>query len=83
MGQFSMEILGCAGSVLSGNQHRGLQRTWAIWIAKGLILLPVDPTKAKKRPKKPSYWPSRPIQSRNTPSRKKKEPVDSEDSGHG
>ncbi len=21
MGQFSMEILGCAGSVLSGNQH--------------------------------------------------------------
>lgn len=52
---------------------RALQRTWAIWIAKGLILLPVDPATAKKRPKKKSYLPSRPIQSRNNLRRKPKE----------
>ena len=52
---------------------RGLQRTWAIWIAKGLILLPVDPATAKKRPKKKSYLPSRPMQSRNNLRRKPKE----------
>lgn len=51
---------------------RALQRTWAIWIAKGLILLPVDPATAKKRPKKKSYLPSRPLQSRNNLRRKPK-----------
>lgn len=55
---------------------RGLQRTWAIWIAEGLILLPVDPATAKKRPKKKSYLPSRPMQSRNNLRRKPKEAGD-------
>jgi hypothetical protein len=44
---------------------RGIFRTWSIWIAKGLVILPVDPTTAKKRPKNKAYLPSRPIQSRN------------------
>lgn len=52
---------------------RALQRTWEIWIAKGLIHLPIDPATAKKRPKKPSYWPSRTMQSRNNLRRKPKE----------
>lgn len=30
--------------------RRALQRTWAIWIEKGLIFLPVDPLMARKRP---------------------------------
>lgn len=55
---------------------RALQRTWARWIASGLIILPVDPATAKKRPKVKKHWPSRQIQSRNTLSRKRKEPRD-------
>lgn len=50
---------------------RGLQRTWSIWISSGLIVIPVDPITAKKRPKKKTYWPSRPMQSRNRFSKKR------------
>lgn len=53
---------------------RALQRTWARWIASGLIILPVDPATAKKRPKVKKHWPSRPMQSRNNLRRKPKEP---------
>lgn len=42
---------------------RGMMRTQAIWIASGLVVLPVDPATAKTRPKKKTTWPSRPIQS--------------------
>lgn len=58
---------------------RGIFRTQKIWVAKGLVLLPVDPATAKKRTKKTSYWASRPMQSRNTLSRKKKERADDDD----
>lgn len=49
---------------------RALQRTWAVWIDRGLIVLPVDPETAKKRPKKKTVWPSRKLQSRNDLSRR-------------
>lgn len=55
---------------------RGIFRTWQRWIASGLIILPVDPATAKKRPKVKTHWPLRPMQSRNTLSRRKKERVD-------
>jgi len=49
---------------------RAMQRTWAIWIKSGLIVLPVDPSTAKRRPKKKSTIPSRPLRSANTFRRK-------------
>lgn len=52
---------------------RGIFRTWQRWIELGLVILPVDPATAKKRPKKKSYLPSRPLQSRNDLRRKPKE----------
>lgn len=45
---------------------RALQRTWQRWIDRGLIVLPVDPETAKKRPKKKHQWPTRKLESRNT-----------------
>lgn len=49
--------------------HRALQRTWRRWIERGLIVLPVDPETAKKRPKRKAKMPSRPIPSRPFPKR--------------
>lgn len=47
--------------------RRALQRTWAIWISLGLVIIPVDPETAKRRPKKPGNWQKgRKLQSRNT-----------------
>lgn len=43
---------------------RALQRTWKLWIDMGLIVLPVDPVTAKKKPGKKSKWPSQKIPSR-------------------
>ena len=52
---------------------RGIFRTQQHWIEAGIIILPVDPATAKKRPKKKSYLPSRSLQSRNNLRRKLKE----------
>ncbi|PSJ60801.1 nuclease domain-containing protein [Pseudaminobacter soli (ex Li et al. 2025)] len=49
---------------------RAMQRTWAHWIKSGLIILPIDPATAKRRPKKKSKIPSRPLRSANTFARK-------------
>lgn len=43
---------------------RAMQRTWRVWIESGLIVLPVDVSTAKKRPKKKAHWPSRPVRYR-------------------
>lgn len=43
---------------------RALVRTWARWIERGFISLPVDPQTAKRRPKRPAKMSSRKIQSR-------------------
>lgn len=43
---------------------RAIRRTWARWIERGLIVLPVDPSTAKTRPKKKANLPSRPLRSR-------------------
>lgn len=45
---------------------RGVMRTQNIWVERGLIVLPVDPATAKKRPKKKAKIPSRPFQSRGS-----------------
>lgn len=45
---------------------RGMQRTWKIWIEMGLIVIPVDPQTAKKRPKKKAKMASRPLKSRSS-----------------
>jgi hypothetical protein len=45
---------------------RGIFRTWQRWVDRGLVILPVDPATAKKRPKKKTYWPSRELRSANT-----------------
>lgn len=50
---------------------RGLQRTWTIWVERGLVIIPVDPATAKRRPKKKAKMPSRPIPSRPFPKRAK------------
>lgn len=42
---------------------RGMQRTWDFWVNAGLIVLPVDPVTAKRRPQKKSTIPSRPLRS--------------------
>lgn len=52
---------------------RALRRTQAHWIARGLIVVPVDPATAKRRPKKKTQWPSREIPSR--PMSSGKEPL--------
>lgn len=49
---------------------RAMQRTWAIWVDAGLIVLPVDADTAKRRPKKKSKIPSRPLRSANSFARK-------------
>lgn len=49
---------------------RGVFRTWNHWVKAGLIVLPVDPETAKKRPKKKHQWPSRKLESRNDLSRR-------------
>lgn len=41
--------------------RRALQRTWAVWIERGLVVLPVDPATAKRRPGKKANMPSRKI----------------------
>ncbi len=41
--------------------RRGMQRTWDAWIERGLILIPVDPATAKRRPKSKAPKPSRPM----------------------
>lgn len=43
---------------------RGIERTHEIWVERGLIVLPVDPATAKKRPGKKAKMPSRALQSR-------------------
>lgn len=50
---------------------RGTQRTWTRWIERGLVIIPVDPQTAKRRPKKKAKMPSRPIPSRPFPKRAK------------
>lgn len=40
---------------------RGLQRTQNAWVEAGLLVLPVDPVTAKRRPKKPMKQPKRPF----------------------
>lgn len=40
---------------------RGVLRTWASWIGRGLIVLPVDPDTAKTRPGKKAKIPNRPM----------------------
>jgi hypothetical protein len=52
---------------------RGILRTWAIWIGKGLIVLPVDIETAKKRPRKKAKIPSRPLRSRSFSSTRNQE----------
>lgn len=37
---------------------RGMMRTQAIWIERGLVIIPVDPATAKRRPKKKGNWPT-------------------------
>lgn len=46
---------------------RAVMRTQNIWVAKGLMILPVDPETAKRRPKKKTQWPSRKMLSRPFP----------------
>lgn len=46
---------------------RGIFRTWQRWIELRLVILPVDPTTAKKRPRKKANLPSRKIRSRGFP----------------
>lgn len=41
--------------------RRAMQRTWAIWIDKGLVIIPVDPQTAKSRPGRKAKMPSRPL----------------------
>jgi hypothetical protein len=40
---------------------RGLQRTWTRWIERGLIVLPVDPETAKRRPGRKAKIPGKPL----------------------
>jgi hypothetical protein len=40
---------------------RAMALTWANWISRGLIVLPVDPETAKRRPKRKANMPSRPL----------------------
>lgn len=52
---------------------RAIERTWRVWIERGLVIIPVDPETAKRRPKKPSNLPKgRKIQSRNDLRRKER-----------
>ncbi len=44
--------------------YRGVMRTQNIWVEKGLLVIPVDPATAKRRPKRKAKMPSRPIPSR-------------------
>jgi hypothetical protein len=44
---------------------RGIERTHAVWINRGLIVLPVDPATAKTRPGKKANLSGRPIQNRS------------------
>lgn len=42
---------------------RAMQRTWAVWVNRGLIVIPVDPGSAKRRPKKKHAWAKKEIPS--------------------
>ena len=41
--------------------RRGMQRTWDIWVERGLVIIPVDPATAKRRPKAKPSMPKRPM----------------------